>query len=96
MPLGHVSLPCGPSNYGEMREFYITTLATLGYRKFLEHDKAVIGFGRKHEGPDFWIHCGQKEFEKFDGTDKGKQGKTHVAFMAKTKADVDRWYASAM
>jgi hypothetical protein len=96
MPIAHVSLPTGPSNFAAMREFYIQILTPLGYRIFMEHDKAVIGFVQKHAGPDFWIHCGDTEHEKFGGSLEKRGGKTHVAFTAKSKAEVDRWYAAAM
>jgi hypothetical protein len=96
MALTHVSLPTGQKHYKEMRDFYVAALAPLSYGIFMEKANQVIGFGKKHAGPDFWLHCGGTEFEKFDGNVEKRGGKTHVAFMVKGKNDVHRWYDAAM
>jgi hypothetical protein len=96
MSLTHVSLPTGQNHFKEMRDFYLAALAPLGYGVFMEAEKKFIGMGKKHASPDFWLHCGGIEFEKFDGNVEKMRGKTHVAFMVNSKADVHRWYNAAM
>jgi len=96
MPLSHVSLATGQSNFKAMRDFYVAILTPLGYRVFLEHENQVVGFGPKNAAPDFWLHCGGTEFTKFDGNVEKRGGKTHVAFLASSRGQIDTWYKAAM
>lgn len=63
------------------KAFYEKALAPLGYKVLLAFDEAV-GFGV--DQPDFWISA---------GSDKGA---THVAFAAKTRAEVEAFHAAAL
>lgn len=100
MPLGHVSLPTGPSNYKAMRDFYAATLKPLGYTVFLEKEGHVCGF-QAYAGPDFWLHCGGEDFAPVspdlppDESLKAR-GRTHVAFNAASRGQVDEWYRDAV
>jgi len=96
MPLSHVSLPTGQSNYKAMRDFYVAILTPLGYKIFMEHENQVLGMGPKNAAPDFWLHCGGTEFEKFGGNVEKRGGKTHIAFLANERCQIDKWYEAAM
>jgi len=94
MSLGHVSLPTGPANYKEMRDFYVAILEPLGYKIYLEKDSHFLGLGAM-AGPDFWLHCGGEDFPRITASEKPK-GKTHVAFAVGSKKKVDDWYRNAV
>ena len=101
MPLGHVSLPTGPSNFKEMRDFYVTVLKPIGYGVYMEKDGNFCGMGPKRGSPDFWLHCGGEDFAKVDATaspdDNLKhRGRTHVAFNVSSRRQVDEWYRTAV
>lgn len=72
------------------RTFYEQALAPLGYKVLMEipkevtGGKVVLGFGEPDK-PDFWIHEGTPQTPPI-----------HVAFRAKTRADVDAFYKAAM
>lgn len=87
MPISHVSLPV--SSLPTATAFYVAVLKPLNYDVFMKLD-ATVGFAPKYGGPDFWIHrCpeekGQKEVQK-----------THVAFVGKTRAQVRKFYETAL
>lgn len=99
MPLGHVSLATGPKHFKDMRDFYTAVLAPLGYTVFMQEDGKFCGLQINHN-PDFWLHCGGEDFTKLDpsvaGIDEGRRGRTHVAFSASSRKQVDEWYRHAM
>ena len=96
MPLQHVSLPTGPTNFVAMREFYINILKPLGYGIYFEKESEWLGMAPKNGGPDFWLHCGGDDFAKFDGNLEKRGGKTHIAFDASSRKAVDEWYKTAV
>ncbi len=78
------------SNFKVSREFYIKALAPIGYKLMLEFateagkEIDAAGFG---EAPivDFWI-----------GHETPNKPGIHVAFRAKTREQVDAFYAAAI
>lgn len=79
--IAHTSLQV--SNYQKSKEFYTTVLGALGYTQNMEHGEAA-GFN-DGKNTDFWINTTQ------DGVVK-----SHVAFEAKTKEEVDQCYQAAL
>jgi hypothetical protein len=96
MTIAHVSLPTGSTHYKAMREFYVAVLAPLGYSVFMESEGNYLGMGPKNGSPDFWLHGGATDFEEFDGDVEKREGKTHIAFDAKSRKAVDEWYKVAV
>lgn len=101
MPINHVSLPTGPSNFGAMRDFYRAALQPLGYRIYKEEDGQYCGLQPPRAGPDFWLHCGGEDFPRLEpgvaAEDQPKgQGRAHVAFSAGSRNEVDNWYRNAI
>jgi catechol 2,3-dioxygenase-like lactoylglutathione lyase family enzyme len=72
------------------RAFYEQALAPLGYKLLMEipkqftGGKVVLGFGEPDK-PDFWINEGTPQTPPI-----------HVAFRAKTRAEVDAFYKAAL
>lgn len=96
MPVGHISLPTGPSTFRQMRTFYLAILKPLGYTVYLENNPRLYGMASS-AGPDFWLHCEDAELPTLDSLAGAKPvGKTHVAFNAESRAAVDAWYQTAM
>ncbi len=87
MIIDHVGF--GVSNYDQAKDFYSKALAPLGIVIVMEvgqektPDRAC-GFGRDGK-PEFWI---------------GEEGKStppiHLAFVARTRAEVDNFYKAAL
>ena len=74
--IAHTSIPV--SDYRKSKAFYIQALKPLGYRNEMEFGEA--GGFNDGKNTDFWI---------------GKKSKivpTHVAFEAKSSADVEAFY----
>jgi catechol 2,3-dioxygenase-like lactoylglutathione lyase family enzyme len=74
------------SDYDRSRAFYEAALASLGLRVLMEFDNEggkVAGFG--DDQPFFWVG---------DGT--ALNGRLHVCFAARTRAEVDAFHAAAM
>jgi catechol 2,3-dioxygenase-like lactoylglutathione lyase family enzyme len=88
--LDHVTLVV--SDYARSKAFYEKALAPLGIRPIMEFGQAC-GFGRDGK-PEFWIGTGPTSFQK------PEQLKiitpTHLAFAARTRADVDAFYEAAL
>lgn len=84
--LDHVGV--GISDYARARAFYDKALAPLGIALVMEvsaeqtGDQPAAGFGSEGK-PYFW----------FGG---GAVARTHVAFVAKSRADVDAFYRAAL
>ncbi len=72
------------------RRFYDAALAPLGYRVLMElpasvtGGQVVLGYGVPPK-PDFWVAQGTPETPR-----------VHVAFRARTHAEVDAFYRAAM
>jgi len=77
----HVSLRCRSSR--KSRKFYQAALKPLGYQCDMEHGDA-FGFKDAAGRHDFWVT-------------KGKLGTpTHIAFLAKTRKQIDAFYEAAL
>jgi catechol 2,3-dioxygenase-like lactoylglutathione lyase family enzyme len=78
------------SDPARSRRFYEKALAPLGYEVLMEIPKehtggvVVLGFGVRPK-PDFWVHEGPPQ-----------KPPIHVAFRAKSRGEVDAFYAAAM
>jgi len=77
------------SDPARSRRFYEGALAPLGYAQLMEVPReftggiVVVGYGVAPK-PDFWLREGKP-------TDK-----THIAFRAETRKDVDAFHAAAL
>lgn len=86
--IDHLGFPV--SDYKRSKAFYAMALAPLGYRLVMEVTPeqtgcdAHAGFGDGQK-PYFWI-----------GTGRPLEGALHVAFVAKSRADVDAFYRAAL
>ncbi len=85
--LDHLGYPV--SDFAKSKAFFIKALAPLGITILMEVTKEMTG-GSQHVGfgiskPDFWI-----------GDGKTAASGVHVAFAAKTRADVDMFYKDAI
>lgn len=87
--LDHIGFPV--SNYLASRKFYLAALEPLGMGVLMEVTPEQTG-GTSHAGfgeagkPYFWIGDGE-------GT---LHGRFHVAFAARTRADVDAFHKAAL
>ena len=84
--LDHIGFPV--TDFARSKAFYESALAPLGYRvvkemMLSEGEDGYAGFGA--DRPQFWI-----------GTGKPLQGRLHVAFAAKSRAEVRAFYEAAM
>jgi catechol 2,3-dioxygenase-like lactoylglutathione lyase family enzyme len=86
--IDHIGFPV--ADYRRSREFYAKALAPLGFGAILEVTRDETGgyegtgFGADGK-PSFWI-----------GTGDAPHGSLHVAFPAKSRLDVDLFYAAAI
>jgi len=89
--LDHISL--NVSDYGRAKAFFTKALAPLGIKPLMEFGTAC-GFGAAAGKPDFWIGAGHTSFQ----TPEQVRILTpiHVAFSAKSRADVDAFYRAAI
>jgi catechol 2,3-dioxygenase-like lactoylglutathione lyase family enzyme len=77
------------TDFARAKAFYTSALAPLGYRIVTEislsedDGDGYVGFG--DERPHFWI-----------GTGKPLQARLHIAFSAKTRAQVRAFYEAAL
>jgi catechol 2,3-dioxygenase-like lactoylglutathione lyase family enzyme len=76
-------------DFEKSKAFYVTVLATLGYKLMMEVTREMTG-GQAHAGfgatkPDFWI-----------GEGKAKVSGVHVAFQAKDRDAVKAFHAAAL
>ena len=85
--LDHVSFPV--KNYAAAKTFYEMALAPLGVKMLMEiprehtGGRGVCGFGV--DQPQFWIDEGAHQ-----------NARVHVAFVAKSHAEVEAFYVAAM
>jgi catechol 2,3-dioxygenase-like lactoylglutathione lyase family enzyme len=86
--IDHIGIGCG--NFAASRQFYEAALAPLGIAKMMEMTPemtgGIHGIGMGAAGhPFFWFSSG------------GVRGSgMHVAFAARTRGEVDAFYAAAM
>ncbi|KAJ3333694.1 hypothetical protein HDU93_008421 [Gonapodya sp. JEL0774] len=88
MPIDHVSLSV--SSVSESRDFYLRALAPLGYKIFKEikhsndgnSEILVVGLTAGYSA-DFWLA-------------PGVSNGSHIAFSAKSRAQVDEFYKAAI
>jgi len=83
--LSHVSL--GTNDYAKATAFYDAVLPTLGCKRIIEHEDAVA-YGRVY--PEFWVH------PPLDDGEAGTANGSHIAFFARSKAEVDAFHAAAI
>jgi catechol 2,3-dioxygenase-like lactoylglutathione lyase family enzyme len=88
--LDHITLVV--SDYARSKAFYTRALAPLGIEPVFEYGHAC-GFGRGPK-PDFWIGKGPTSFQSADHLRLITP--THVAFAARTRAEVDAFHAAAL
>lgn len=79
--IAHTSLHV--RDYGRSKKFYTDVLATLGYTQNMEFDEAA-GFN-DGKNTDLWISKSEREIDP-----------AHVAFEAKSKAEVEAFYKKAL
>jgi catechol 2,3-dioxygenase-like lactoylglutathione lyase family enzyme len=77
-------------DFARIREFYAAALAPLGYTPLADVTKEQTG---SYEGTGFGAD-GKASFWIGDGPRAG--GPIHVAFLAKSRADVDRFHDAAI
>jgi len=88
--LDHVTLMV--SDFARSKAFYEAALAPLGVKCVMEYGRAA-GFGRDKK-PDFWIGQGPTSFQTPDQLKIITP--THVAFAARSRAEVDAFYTAAL
>jgi catechol 2,3-dioxygenase-like lactoylglutathione lyase family enzyme len=88
--LDHVTLIV--KDYAASKAFYEKALAPLGIKVVMEFGQAC-GFGRAGK-PDFWIGSGPTSFHRPEHLQIITP--THVAFAARSKEEVDAFYAAAL
>ncbi len=76
------------SNLDRSKAFYQDFLAWLGYRWILD-EKEVTGWGNS-DVQIFLVSCGEHFRES--GFHRKRVGLNHIAFRAKSKADVDKFH----
>lgn len=86
----HVSLFV--SDYERSKAFYLRVLEPLGARLIMEYGRAA-GFGHDRK-PDFWIAEGPASFQT--AGDLSPITPVHLAFVARSRAQVDAFYAAAI
>lgn len=80
------------SDYSKSKVFYTKVLAPLGAGPIMEFGQAC-GFGREKK-PDFWIGKGPAGFQTPAQIETITP--THLAFTARSRAEVDAFYAAAL
>ncbi len=89
MILDHITLTV--SDYARAKAFYERALAPLGIKVMMDFGQAC-GFGR--EKPEFWLGVGPTSFQKPEHLKAITP--THVAFSAKSRAEVDGFHRAAL
>lgn len=88
--LNHIGI--NATDYARSKAFYEKALAPLGITLVMEYGKAG-GFGRDKK-PDFWIGEGKTSFQAPEQL--ASITPIHVCFTARTRAEVDAFYAAAI
>jgi catechol 2,3-dioxygenase-like lactoylglutathione lyase family enzyme len=88
--LDHITLVV--SDYVRSKAFYEQALAPLGIKPIIEFGQGC-GFGQGAR-PDFWIGTGPASFQRAEHLRIITP--THVAFVARSRAEVDAFHAAAI
>jgi catechol 2,3-dioxygenase-like lactoylglutathione lyase family enzyme len=88
--LDHISLTV--SDFARSKIFFEKALAPLGIKPVMEFGQ-TCGFGRDGK-PDFWIGTGPTSFQRAEQLRMITP--THVAFAARSRAEVEAFYAAAL
>jgi catechol 2,3-dioxygenase-like lactoylglutathione lyase family enzyme len=88
--LDHLGIPA--TDYRHSRAFYERALAPLGYSVVMEVTREMTG---NYEGCGFGPIGGRPQFWVGEGTGEAGRG-MHIAFVAKTRAEVDAFHAAAL
>jgi catechol 2,3-dioxygenase-like lactoylglutathione lyase family enzyme len=88
--LDHITVSV--SDYAKSKAFYEKALAPLGAKVLMEFGEAC-GIGRG-QMPTFWIGKGPASYQS--AAQVATITPVHVAFSAKSRADVDAFYAAAI
>lgn len=83
--LSHVSL--GTNDFERANRFYDAVLPTVGARRVAEYD-GMVAYGRAF--PEFWVQ------RPYDGKAAAVGNGTHIAFLARSRAEVDAFHAAAV
>jgi catechol 2,3-dioxygenase-like lactoylglutathione lyase family enzyme len=86
--IDHISV--GVRDLERARDFYDAVLPPLGFRRVWQVDGG-FGYGADDEQPRFWINTPLDE-RKPAGAGNG----SHIAFAAKSRAAVDKFYEAAL
>ncbi|GKT40639.1 uncharacterized protein ColSpa_00820 [Colletotrichum spaethianum] len=85
MSIDHVGLFVPASIYKETVDWYLTALAPVGFKKFVEPNEYACGLGVQR--PDFWIAC--------HSVDKANIP-LHLGFKAENRKAVDEFHKAAI
>jgi catechol 2,3-dioxygenase-like lactoylglutathione lyase family enzyme len=88
--LDHIGI--NATDFERSKAFYAAALAPLGITLVMEWGQAA-GFGRDGK-PDFWVGQGATRFQKPEHLVHITP--VHVAFVARSRAEVDAFHAAAM
>jgi catechol 2,3-dioxygenase-like lactoylglutathione lyase family enzyme len=88
--LDHLGIPA--VNYRRSRAFYERALAPLGHIVVMEVTRELTG---TYEGCGFGPAGGRPQFWVGEGDGEAGRG-MHIAFVAKTRAEVDAFHAAAL
>ncbi len=83
--MSHVSI--GVADVERSAAFYDAVLAVLGARRMFDYPGAVA-YGRVF--PEFWIN------RPYDGGAPGVGNGTHIAFLARSREEVDAFWAAGL
>lgn len=86
MILHHVSV--GVSDVARAGRFYDRVLGALGYKRYWQMMPHAIAYGE--DGYDFWVQL------PYNGKPASAGNGTHIAFNAKTKNAVQKFYKAAL
>jgi len=87
--IDHITLTV--SDYARSKAFYEKALAPLGMKAMMDFGQAC-GFGS--DKPEFWLGSGPASFQKPEHLRTITP--THVAFVAKSREEVDAFYQAAL
>ncbi|AQA02037.1 glyoxalase [Mycobacterium sp. MS1601] len=84
--IDHFGINC--SDWAKSQEFYDSVLKVLGYTRQMDFG-AAVGYGTDGH-PSFWIA------DASAGDANGPNRETHIAFSARSSADVQAFYRTAL
>jgi catechol 2,3-dioxygenase-like lactoylglutathione lyase family enzyme len=86
--LHHVSV--GVADVARAAAFYDPVLKALGYKRVMDFSPGAIGYGESAGRPQFWI--GLPHDQRLPSAGNG----AHVGFMARSKAQVNKFHEAAL